>query len=248
MERLQKIIANAGRASRRQAEVLISAGKVTVNGRIVTDLGTKADPETARITVEGLPIISSAPVVYLLNKPKGVVCSRVQQAKEKLVTELVPNNPPVYPVGRLDRESEGLILLTNQGSLTQRLSHPSFTHPKTYFLVCKFQKGETARTPEWISQQLLKGVRLGDGAAKADKLTVKTLPEQVFTLEITVHEGRKHLLRRMCATIGLEVLLLRRTKFATLKLGNLKPGQYRRLSPTEISNLLHDTKTAPQAD
>lgn len=237
-ERLQKIIAAAGIASRREAEGLIIQGKVRLNGRVVTDLGTKANPLTDTILVNNRPLPKPQTVVYAVNKPRGVVCSRVKQAAEPLITDLVPPYPRVYPVGRLDKESEGLILLTNDGELTLKLTHPSYGHAKEYYVRAAFEKGAEVRTPEWIEHQLCKGIKLGDGKAQADRAKVKLGKQDDLTLDIVVHEGRTHLVRRMCASLGLKVLSLRRTKFGTLSLEHLKPGAYRLLTSQERQSLL----------
>jgi len=236
-ERLQKLIAAAGLASRREAEAWITAGRVRVNGRVVTDLGSKADLATDTVLVNNRPLPKPQSVTYMVNKPKGVVCSRIRQKGEQIITDLVPAFPRVYPVGRLDKDSEGLILLTNDGDLTQRSTHPSFAHTKEYLLHVRWEKNVIPKPLDWIKEQLLKGVRLGDGPAKADKVGIRSGQEGDITLEITVHEGRHHLLRRMCARLGLEVRFLRRTKFGTLSLGTLKPGRYRLLTPEEQKSL-----------
>jgi 23S rRNA pseudouridine2605 synthase len=238
-DRLQKLIAHAGLASRREAETLITNGKVRVNGVIVRELGTQADPEVDVILVHNKPLPKPTTVVYLLHKQRGFVCSRKQQADEKLVTELVPPYPRVYPVGRLDKESEGLILLTNDGDLTQKLTHPKHEVPKNYTVTCTWQKNETVRTIAWIEQHLKTGVKLGDGKAKADSIRVKELPNGTLVLQLTIHEGRHHLVRRMCGSIGLEVERLQRTSIGPLTMNRLSPGDYRVLTNKELSQLTH---------
>lgn len=236
MERLQKIIAASGICSRRQAEQLILQGKVMVNGIIVTELGRQADPTVDSIKVGGRPLPHKTTVVYLLNKPKGFVSTRIPQGQQPVVTDLVPSDPPVYPVGRLDKDSEGLLLLTNDGELSARLTHPRYGHAKTYYLQVKWQD-ERHKTLEWAVAQLEKGVKLGDGKAKGEAIRATTRDDGTIRLEITVHEGRNHLLRRMCATVGLDITSLRRTKFATLSLDRLKPGLWRHLTSQEIERL-----------
>lgn len=236
-ERLQKILANSGITSRRKAEGLILEGKVSVNGSTVSELGQKADLDTDRIVVDGVVLKHQSTVVYLLNKPRGVVSTAVPQGGQKIVLELVPPKPSVHPIGRLDKESEGLLLLTNNGTLTNTLTHPSFKHSKVYRVYVKPQKSTQPRTGEWIHDKLLKGVKLGDGLAKADSVVVRTLPGDVFEITISVHEGRHHLIRRMCATIGFDVTILKRTKIGNLTLGNLKSGQFRPLTASEIKSL-----------
>lgn len=236
-ERLQKIIAHSGFCSRRAAETLILEGKVSLNGVITKELGIKADSELDIIEVLGKRIANPDFVVYVLNKPKGVVTSKKKQFSEKIVMDLIPKTPDVFPIGRLDKDSEGLLLLTNNGNLAHTLTHPSFAHTKVYKVVIISQKKHAPRTAEWIEHQLLKGVKLGDGLAKADQITVKELPEDEFELTLSVHEGRNHLIRRMCATIGFDVSQLKRIKLGPIRLSNLKSGQYRILTKAEITSL-----------
>jgi 23S rRNA pseudouridine2605 synthase len=237
MDRLNKVIAHAGIASRRKAEELILEGKVTVNGKVVRELATQVDPMVDKVAVMGTVIPSIRRVVYALNKPKGVITSTSRQNKEQIITDFVPPIPKVYPVGRLDKDSQGLILLTNDGDLSQRLTHPSYEHNKEYRVGCTWEKDAKRLDHEKIKKVLLKGVKLGDGDAKADKVDIHEAPNEGLTIYITVHEGRTHLIRRMCAVLGLEVRSLQRLKFATISLGNLKPGQYRQLTNSEQTNL-----------
>jgi 23S rRNA pseudouridine2605 synthase len=237
MDRLNKVIAHAGIASRRKAEELILEGKVTVNGKVVRELATQVDPMVDKVAVMGTVIPSIRRVVYALNKPKGVITSTSRQNKEQIITDFVPPIPKVYPVGRLDKDSQGLILLTNDGDLSQRLTHPSYEHNKEYRVGCTWEKDAKRLDHEKIKKGLLKGVKLGDGDAKADKVDIHEAPNEGLTIYITVHEGRTHLIRRMCAVLGLEVRSLQRLKFATISLGNLKPGQYRQLTNSEQTNL-----------
>jgi 23S rRNA pseudouridine2605 synthase len=236
-QRLQKAIAQSGIASRRGAEELIADGKVQVNGHRITEQGTMVGPED-RIHVAGKPLPAPERVVtYLLNKPRGVVCSKAHQGKDTIITELVPDQPAVFSVGRLDKESEGAILLTNDGALAHRLAHPSFVHAKTYRVSVKFEESPIKRTPEWVCQHLLAGVKLGDGKAVADTVTAEKRPDDSLILTLTVHEGRTHLVRRMCATLGLKVTRLKRVAIGSLILGPLKPGAYRRLTPKDLARL-----------
>jgi len=234
-ERINKVIAASGIASRRGAEELIKAGKVIVDGHKITDLATKVNP-ASRITVSGKVLPHVQTVTYMVNKPTGFVTSTARQDGEKIVTDLVPLYPHVVPVGRLDKDSEGLLLLTNDGDLANRLTHPSFEHKKEYRVLCQPEK-DVALTPESLAAKLSKGVKLGDGKAIADKAEAKVLPDGSFIVYLTVHEGRTHLVRRMCATLGLDVLSLRRTGLAGLTLGNLKPGRCRLLTSAELNRL-----------
>ena len=235
MERLQKIIAASGLVSRRAAEELIVQGRVSVNKKVIKELGVQVDSD-ALITVDSRPLPSVKRVTYMLNKPKGYICSRLKQANEKLVTELVPPYPPVYPIGRLDKDTEGLLLLTNDGSLAERLTHPKYEKSKTYIV---YGTAEEGSVPERLRDKLLKGVKLGDGKAAADSVKISDLPNNGgMRLVITVHEGRHHLIRRLCAAVGVEVRSLRRLTFDKLELGRLPIGAYRTLTERDITPLL----------
>jgi 23S rRNA pseudouridine2605 synthase len=239
MERLQKIIAGSGLVSRRQAEELIKEGRVIVNGKKITEMGVKVELD-AKISVNGKPIQAAQSTTYVLYKPKGIICSTKKETGASIITDLVPKYPKVYPVGRLDKDSEGLILMSNDGDLTFKLTHPSKEHRKIYQLECKWQPDAKLLTETQIRQKLLKGVKLGDGLAKVDKLDIlERHPEQVasFKAYFTVHEGRNHLLRRVCATIGLDVKRLKRISIQNLSLDKLKPGEYRLLSEREKQQL-----------
>lgn len=231
MERVQKTIANSGYCSRRKAEELIAQGKVKVNGAVLFEVGKVIDPELDRVEVENHLIkINNSKVIYILNKPKGVVCSTKKQAKEVIITDLVPSSPVVYPVGRLDKESEGLIFLTNDGEFTNFLLHPKNIKYKKYYVVAK---RDSEITKEKIEKELLKGVKLGDGVAKADSVEIIAENSSELTIIIKVHEGRNHLIRRMLAVLDLKVKLLRRIEIAGLKLSKLPPGKYRTLTSSE---------------
>ena len=228
-ERLQKIISRAGLMSRRKAEEFILAGRVTVDGKIISELGAKADTEKNKICVDGKELKFDAEKIYiLLNKPRGYLSTAKDDRGRRTVLDLVSGiEERIFPVGRLDFDSEGLILLTNDGDLMNKLLHPKFKIAKTYRV--KFQ-GEV--TEEKLNL-LRSGIELDDGM---------TAPAEIFllnssTAEITIHEGRNRQVRRMFAAIGCEVKNLRRIKFANLTLKNLPLGKYRKLTQKEISEL-----------
>lgn len=229
-ERLNKVIATSGLVARRKADELIAAGRVVVNGTRAA-LGARVNPGDSTL-VDGQPLPRHERVTYAVYKPTGVVCSAVSQRGEKIVTELVPAVPPVVPVGRLDKESEGLILLTNDGALTDRLTHPRYGHEKEYEVW-----GTCAGEPAAALQKLTRGVKLGDGKAQA--LTASLLESKggILKARITVHEGRHHLVRRMCATVGITVTRLIRTRVSSLALPNLSPGSYQLLTEKELALL-----------
>ena len=227
LERLQKIIARAGICSRREAEKLILSGRVTVDGKIITELGSKVD-SNQKIRINGKPIEICAEKIYiLLNKPRGYVSTAHDERGRKTILDLIDVSERIYPVGRLDLNSEGLILLTNDGELTNLLIHPRFEVKKTY----------RAKISGDISEEKLDllraGIELDDGL---------TAPAEIYRLdkdlvEITIHEGRNRQVRRMFAEIGCDVKRLKRIKFANLTLDGLKVGKYRFLMPEEVSEL-----------
>lgn len=228
-ERLQKILAARGIASRRAAEGLITAGRVKVNGMVTTRLGVMADPATDEITVDGRPLPDPcAPRVIMLNKPAGYLSTcRKSREHGRSVLELIPAERRLYPVGRLDRESTGLLLLTDDGNLALRLTHPRYASRKYYVI-------ETVRslTPAQIDL-LRRGVLLDDGPARAVRVTV--LDEQRIMVVVT--EGRNRLIRRMLAAIGSRVTSLHRIRISSLELGHLPAGAWRDLTHDEVTRL-----------
>jgi 23S rRNA pseudouridine2605 synthase len=226
-DRLQKVLAGVGLGSRRTCEELIDAGRVTINGRVAS-LGDKADVEVDRIEVDGVRIGTKPGLVYyLLNKPAGVVTTAADTHGRPVVTGLVPTEPRVFPVGRLDQDTEGLLLLTNDGDLTHQLTHPSFGVEKEYVAEVDGPptRGELRRLRE--------GVDLDDGM---------TAPAQVALVEptvmrITIHEGRNRQVRRMCAAVGHPVIRLVRTRIGPLADRSLAPGEWRELTVDEVRSL-----------
>jgi 23S rRNA pseudouridine2605 synthase len=227
--RLAKYLAHAGVASRRSAETLIAAARVSVDGALVTDPAHDVD-EHARVTLDGQPLSGAEPrVLYALHKPVGVVSTARDTHGRRTVLDLLPQSQlRLYPVGRLDADSSGLILLTNDGELANRLTHPRYEVPKTY-------RAKLAGPPitDKALRQLRSGVQLDDGVtapARARRL-------DPHTVELTIHEGRNRQVRRMCDAVGHRVLELTRTGFGPLRLGALQPGAHRRLSDADIQRL-----------
>jgi pseudouridine synthase len=233
-QRLQKILAHAGAASRRQAEELISAGRVAVDGRVVAELGAKADPQTQRITLDGRPLRPERAEHWMVYKPVGVVSTaKDPQGRRRVVDLLPPESGRLYPVGRLDRDSEGLMLLTNHGELAHRLMHPRYQVPKTYRVWV-----EGAPTPQAV-RRLREGVDIGDERPTAPaRVYLKGAPGRRSKLSIQVREGRKREIRRMCEAVGLPVARLVRVGLGPLRLGEMEPGQARRLSRAEVAQLM----------
>jgi 23S rRNA pseudouridine2605 synthase len=226
-ERLQKVLARAGLASRRAAEELISTGRVRVNGSVAR-LGQRVDVATARVEVDGV-VVPVAPdlVHYLLNKPPGVITTADDPQGRPTVLSLVPRTPRVFPVGRLDIATEGLLVLTNDGALAQLLSHPSHGVEKEYVA-----EVEGVPTPGAL-RQLRQGVELADG--RTAPATVGTVAPSV--LRIVIHEGRNRQVRRMCETVGYPVRRLVRTRIGPVSDRELRPGSWRLLTPREIRSL-----------
>ena len=230
--RLAKHLAHAGVASRRAAEQLIFHGHVTVGGKVVTDPATDVDGSKP-ITVDGRPVggTQQERAVYILNKPPGVVSTSHDTHGRKTVVDLVHADRRLYPVGRLDADSTGLILLTDDGELAHRLTHPSFEVPKTYRAVVR---NPPVREP--ALRKLREGIELDDGRTSPAKVRRISSSE----LEITIHEGRKRQIRRMCEAIDHRVESLERVAFGPLRLGNLPIGGHRRLTPAEVERLRAD--------
>lgn len=242
--RLQKVIADSGLASRRKAETLIAQGRVTVNGAVVRELGTKVDPTKDHVKVDGRHIKPAPPYVYLmLNKPKGFVSTMQDPEGRVTIADLLDGvKVRVFPVGRLDFDSEGLVLLTNHGELAQALLHPRFHVPKTYLV-----KVKGVLSDEEI-RQLERGVKLEDGMTSPAAVKKVRKAEANSWVEITIHEGRKHQVKRMCEAVGHYVLKLVRVRMGPLTLSNLPLGQYRYLTDREANALREVWRQASSAD
>lgn len=232
-QRLQKILSSAGITSRRAAEVMITEGRVTVNGQTITELGSKADPEKDKITVDGKPVsISQRKIYLLLNKPAGYVTTLSDPGGRPVVTELLKEIPErVYPVGRLDFNTEGLLLLTNDGEWANRLAHPSHEVEKEYLV-----KIRGALSNDKI-ELLSKGVKLDDGLTAPARIEIIRILEKNVWFTITIHEGRFRQVRRMCEAVELPLVKLKRIRYGNILLGDLKAGEYRLLDPVEAKKL-----------
>ncbi|SDL56459.1 pseudouridine synthase [Tessaracoccus oleiagri] len=232
--RLQKVLAAAGIASRRASEEMILDGRVEVNGRIVTELGTRVDPERDTIRVDGSRIPAPRRHIYLvLNKPRGVVSTMDDPEGRPTLSDYVPPRMPrLFHVGRLDTQTEGLIVLTNDGEFAHRLAHPSYEVSKTYMV--EVVGGMEPRT----LKRLEKGVTLDDGPVKPDKIKVVSRTEGRTLLRITLHEGRNRIVRRMMDAVGHPVERLSRTAIGPIMLGQLPPGETREITRDELGKLL----------
>jgi 23S rRNA pseudouridine2605 synthase len=227
--RLNKIIADAGITSRRGADELIADGRVTVDGRLIRELGAKIDPENHEVAVDGETIKRSLTKSYLvLHKPKGVLSTMYDpEGRPSLADFIDLRKERLFHVGRLDKDSEGLILLTNDGDLTFRATHPSFGLEKTYII--EFE----GRLETGVDKVLLKGVELEDGMGRV--LSFKQLSAN--WIEVKIHEGRYHIIRRLMEAVGVEVLRLIRTNFGPISLGDTPEGRWRDLNEQELLNI-----------
>lgn len=232
MERLQKVMAHAGVASRRRCEELITAGRVKVNGRIVKELGMKVDPETDQIEVDGRPLRREQKRTFLFYKPLRVITSMYDPQGRKTIADFFRDiKERVYPVGRLDYDTEGVLLVTNDGTLANHLLHPRYEVEKVYIATVQ---GKPSRSK---LELLRHGVELEDGLTAPAKVRLLESDEKSSRLELVIHEGRNRQVRRMCAAIGHPVQKLIRTRIGFLGINGLKRGEYRELKPSEIQRL-----------
>ena len=232
MERLQKVIARSGIASRRKAEELILNGKVKVDGKIILELGTKVS-ENSKVEVNGVLISKEDKVYYLLNKPRGVITSTKDEYNRKTVVDLIEEDKRIFPVGRLDYDTTGIILLTNDGQLSNLLMHPKNEIDKVYIAKIK-----GIILPKDL-MQLKNGVVIDGRKTKKARVKLKKIDKinNTSIVELTIHEGRNHQVKKMFESIGYEVLKLKREKIAFLDLSGLKSGEYRKLNPKEVKKL-----------
>ena len=235
-ERLQKVLAARGWGSRRVCEDLIAAGRVTVNGE-VAELGRRVDTEHDLVEVDGAPIgVKAGLVYYLLNKPEGVVTTAKDPQGRRTVVQIVPDEPRVYPVGRLDVATEGLLLLTNDGELANRLAHPSHGVEKEYLAEVQGHVSAGA------VRQLREGVELEDGLTAPAKVS----QPNPGLLRITIHEGRNRQVRRMCEAVGHPVRRLVRVRIGPLRDTQLRPGEWRELTADEVKALVETVGDGPR--
>lgn len=240
LSRINKVLASAGFGSRRQVEELILQGRVEVNGETISDLSTKVDPASAKVKVDGGLLKLPRMVYYALNKPKGVLSTNWDPSGRMRVIDLVPDRQRVFSVGRLDQHSEGLMLLTNDGELAQRLAHPRFRIQKCYFVVVAgvMKREELNR--------LRKGVYLAEGVARIDGARIRKVRKTCTELEIILSEGKNREIRRILARAGHKVVLLRRIAIGSLRLGELPVGAARELTASEVKSLWEATTARPR--
>jgi 23S rRNA pseudouridine2605 synthase len=234
--RLQKVLSQAGIASRRLAERMITDGRVEVDGQLVTELGTRVDPDVSEIRVDGARVILDDSLVYLaLNKPLGMHSTMSDDRGRRCIGDLVEHgvrgNKKLFHVGRLDADTEGLILLTNDGELAHRLMHPSYEVPKTYLATV------TGSVPRGVGKKLRAGIELDDGPVAVDDFAVVDAIPGRTLVRVTLHEGRKRIVRRLLAEAGFPVQALVRTDIGAVSLGEQRPGSIRALRRNEIGDL-----------
>lgn len=233
--RLQKYMAECGIASRRTCEIIIADGRVTVNGKQISELGTKVDPDYDTVCVDGKKIKKSIKKYYImLNKPTGYITTANDQFGRKTVLDLVSADisDRLYPVGRLDYDTEGLLFLTNDGDFAQKLTHPSKETEKTYIATVE------GTVLEKDARVLSKGVIIDGKKTAPAKVSLSHKPNNTTEITITIHEGRNRQVRKMCSAIGHEVIHLKRVAVGDIILGNLPKGKWRHLNPVEINKLL----------
>ncbi|MER0444833.1 pseudouridine synthase [Streptomyces sp. Edi4] len=234
-ERLQKVLARAGMGSRRACEELIEQARVEVNGEVVLEQGKRVDPDKDEIKVDGLTVATQSYLFFALNKPAGVVSTMEDPDGRQCLGDYVTNRETrLFHVGRLDTETEGIILLTNHGELAHRLTHPKYGVKKTYLAAI------TGPLPREIGKRLKEGIQLEDGYARADAFRVVQQTGKNYLVEIELHEGRKHIVRRMMAEAGFPVEKLVRVAFGPIGLGDQKSGWLRRLTNTEVGMLMRE--------
>jgi pseudouridine synthase len=244
-ERLQKVLARAGFGSRRACEELITAGEVEVDGKTITELGTRVDPDTQKIRCQGRVVQSPRKMYLALNKPRRTISSTRDERGRRTIMDLTKSLPVrVYPVGRLDFDSEGLILLTNDGEFCNLMTHPRYRVTRTYHVVLRGRL-----TPE-VQEKISKGVWLSDGRTGPVKIRVKKAMQDTTIAEVTIREGINREVRRIFARSGLKVMRLKRIRIGSVSLGVLPRGAYRMLNQREVNSLVklarEEETTAPR--
>lgn len=236
------MLASAGFGSRRQCEELIEAGRVEIDGELITQLGTTVDPQNQKVKVDGVPLKKQKLVYYAVNKPVGVVTTNRDPQGRPRVVDLVPPDERVFPVGRLDRSSDGLILLTNDGELAQKLTHPKFGIRKVYRVtVAGKVDGETMK-------KMRQGVYIAEGFVKVEGARLLKTRSRATEMEIILREGKNREIRRILARLGHKVQTLRRIAVGPLRLGDLPAGAYRVVTPQEVEKLWRATETAAEGE
>jgi len=230
-ERLHKILAHAGLGARRKCEGLIRAGKVAVNGAVVREVGTKVDPKSDDIRCDGRKIRPEPRVVLLLNKPRGYVCTTSDERGRKTVLDLVRTHARLYPAGRLDAESQGMVILTNDGALCERITHPRHGVEKAYRAIVR------GYVPDEIMERVRRGIWFSEGRASPARVRTVFRSREHTDLEVVLQEGKKREIRRIFARFGLKVRRLKRVRIGGVALGGLREGEHRALREDEVERL-----------
>lgn len=231
MERLQRILSAHGIASRRASEQLILEGKVKVNGKVVRELGTKADPSVDRIEVDGRPLVQPNLRYIMLNKPSGYITTVSDERNRRTVMDLIDSNERVYPVGRLDRETEGLLLLTNDGELANRITHPRYEIDKEYQILTH------RRPPDATMAAIRKGVKVEGSLVVPREFRILRETAEGILLKLVIHEGLNRVVRKMMDQHEIEIVRLRRTRIGPITMAGVKTGQWRDLRAAEVAGL-----------
>lgn len=232
--RINKFLAGAGVSSRRNADKLVAEGRVKVNNKVITEMGYDINENNDAVTVDGKRVNYISKMSYImLYKPKGCVCTASDEFNRKTIFDYVELDKRLFSVGRLDYDSEGLLLLTNDGALTQKLTHPSNEIPKTYLVKVE------GTVPENDLARIRKGITLNDGSLVRGKIKLKNLENNISAFEITIFEGKNREIRRIFEAVGKEVVFLKRIKIGELRLGGLARGAYRYLTDREIEYLIN---------
>jgi pseudouridine synthase len=239
MERLQRVLAARGVSSRRRSEDLIRAGRVSVNGDVITQLGTKVDPQTAEIRVDGKLVRPQVLRYILLNKPRGYITTTSDERDRATVMDLVPARDRVYPVGRLDRDTEGLLLLTNDGEVANRVMHPRYGMTKEYHVLT------FSRPSPDVFRQISRGVAIDGKSVVPDEFRILRETPEGLILKIVVHEGMNRIVRRMMEAVGIPVERLRRVRIGPLSVAGISTGSWRELSAGERANLFEALRLSP---
>lgn len=239
--RLNKYLATAGIWSRREADQMIAAGRVSVSGILVEALGSQIDPAVDQVLVDGRPVQQTKQLkYYAIYKPKGVISTAKDELNRQSVTNLAPKEPRVYPVGRLDADSEGLMILTNDGGLTQEMTHPSFEHEKEYEVETRISNVNILKNTEILKNKIIRQFKEGlviDGVLmKADHVQISKIQGSSLRIQMVLHTGYNRQIRKMCSKVGLQVIKLTRTRIGKLSLDKLKltPGQYKTINRSDI--------------
>jgi len=234
--RINQYLAKCGLGSRRKTEQLVLAGVVCVNGKKIVDLSTRINPGD-EVLLKDKQVEPRKLVYYVLNKPKGYTCTREDRFAKKLVTELVPKDPPVFPVGRLDRESEGLIILTNDGELAEQLTHPKFDHEKEYEITVGAKKDQLLARAKKAVNLFADGIVIDGYRTKKAKAEFNVIEDGRAKFKVILKEGRKRQIRNTLNQAGLEVFELKRVRIGRLTLGDLEEGKYKNIAPSQILDL-----------